>query len=669
MKYKQNAKLRINFLRTQIREHNFNYYVNSSPTISDYSFDMLLNELIDLEKKFPEFFDENSPTARVGNDSNNKFEQSEHKFPMLSLGNTYNFEELLDFDNRIKKIVGENFLYCCELKFDGVSISLTYEQGKLLKAVTRGDGTKGDIVTENVKTITSIPLILRGNDFPELFEIRGEIFMPHKSFITLNKIRQKTGKQLFANPRNAAAGSIKMLNSKEVAKRKLDCFLYYAISNDFLTNSHFENLQRAKTWGFKISDKTKRLKNITEVFEYIKYWETARTTLNYDIDGIVIKIDDTNFQQTLGMTSKSPRWTISYKFKAERVATKLLSVDFQVGRTGTITPVANLKPVLLAGTTVKRSTLHNADYISELNLHYNDTVFVEKAGEIIPQIVGIDLNKRIEKSTPVAFPEICPACKTKLQRNKTEAAFYCTNTNCPPQIKAKIEHFISRKAMNIAAGDATIEALFDASIVKNSADLYYITFNEIVNIDNFAEKSAQNLINSIELSKNVPFERVLYALGIRYVGETISKIIAKNFKNIDNIIAAKYNELTQVNEIGDKIAQEIVNFFANKSNLQIIERLKKAELKFEIETEIETEQFLDGLKIVVTGNFGTSLKRKEIEKLIEKFGGKKVSSVSSKTNLIIAGEKAGSSKIKKAQELGVKIISENDFFDMINTKK
>ncbi len=667
MESKQSAKIRIEQLRNEIREHNFNYYVNSTPTISDYEYDMLLKELIELEKNFPEFFDKNSPSVRVGDDTNNKFSQSEHKFPMLSLGNTYSIEDFTDFDSRIKKIIESDFEYCCELKFDGASISLTYENGRLVKAVTRGDGTKGDVVTENVKTIPSIPLVLRGEGFPDFFEIRGEIFMPHKSFLELNKIRNEKGLQLFANPRNAASGSLKLQNSKEVAKRKLDCFLYYIMADELQSNSHYENLQMAKKWGFKISEETRRAKNISEVFDFIKLWDTKRNELEYDIDGIVIKVDSLEQQKILGETAKAPRWAIAYKFKAERAATKLISVDFQVGRTGAVTPVANLEPVQLAGTTVKRSTLHNSDYITAMDLHYNDTVFVEKAGEIIPQVVDVDYTKRQENAHRVEFPHNCPECGSALIRNESEAAYYCPNEQgCPPQIKGKIEHFIGRKAMDIGAGEATVELLFNQGLVNNIADLYDLKFEDIIKLERFAQKSAQNLIESIADSKKVPFERVLFAMGIRYVGETVSKVIAKNLKNIDSIINATEEELTNIDEVGEKIASEVVKFFSDDKNVELVNRLKNAGLQFETEKIEQAGNSLEGKNIIVTGNFGTSQRRKELEQMVEQYGGKKVSSVSAKTDYIVAGDKAGSSKMKKAEELGIKIITEEEFLKMID---
>ncbi|MBN2890710.1 MAG: NAD-dependent DNA ligase LigA [Bacteroidales bacterium] len=666
MDSKQDAKVRIEQLRTEIREYNYYYYVLSESKISDFQFDSLLKELSELEQKFPEFYDPNSPTVRVGDDRNQQFEEAEHRFPMLSLGNTYSKQDFLEFDNRIRKAIGDDFEYVCELKFDGASISLSYENGKLSKAVTRGDGTKGDVITENIKTISSIPLVLRGNGYPDFFEIRGEIFMPHKVFEYLNEIRRKEGKNEFANPRNAASGSLKTQNSSEVAKRKLDCFLYYFVADNLPSDSHFENLQKCKEWGLKISDNMLKTNSLDDVFKYLEYWENNRNKLEYDIDGVVIKVDSNSLQKALGETAKAPRWAISYKFKAEKALTKLISVDFQVGRTGAVTPVANLEPVFLAGTTVKRSTLHNADYIKALDLHFGDFVFVEKAGEIIPQVVGIDVSKRVLNAQKVVFPTKCPECGTDLIRSEEEAAFFCTNYNgCPPQIKGKIEHFIGRKAMDIEAGGATVEMLYNSNLVKNVADLYDLKFEDVVKLDRFAKKSAENLIKSISKSKKIPFEKVLFSLGIRHVGESLSKVLARHFKSIDKLKDASFDELVEVGEVGDKIAVTVREFFEEEKNNMLIERLKSAGLQFEIDDVELVADILAGKSFIVTGNFGTAQRRSEIEDLVEKFGGKKVSSVSSKTDYIIAGEKAGSSKISKAEKLNIPIISEKDFLDMI----
>ncbi len=668
MSNKENAKKTIIDLRNKLRNHNYQYYVLSNSLISDYEYDIMLKKLEEFEQKFPEFNDVNSPTVRVGDDRNKSFEQVNHSFPMLSLGNTYNKEELEDFDQRVKKIIGENFSYVCELKFDGASISLKYVDGKLVQAATRGDGKQGDNVTENVRTIKSIPLVLQNSDYPKEFEIRGEIFMSHKIFAELNIKREKEGKNLFANPRNAASGSLKQKNSYKLAQRKLDCFLYYLESDTLLSSSHYENLNNCKKWGFKISEHTKKVKTISEVLDFINYWDTERSNLPYDIDGIVIKVDSLDLQSELGETSKAPRWAISYKFKAERVLTKLLSVDFQVGRTGAVTPVANLEPVQLAGTVVKRASLHNADFISNLDLFYKDLVYVEKGGEIIPKIVGIDKEKRAQDAEKVNFVEFCPECNTKLERIEDEAINYCRNSNnCPPQIKGKIEHFISRKAMDIGGGEATVNLLHNNNLIQNFADLYELKTEQLVSLERFGKKSANNLISSINKSKENPFEKVLYALGIRFVGETISKIIVKHYKSIDKIIDAKFEELVEVDEIGDKIAESIVEYFSVDENITLINRLQNSGLQFKSEAT-EGSNSLGGKSFVITGNFGTSARRKELGNIVENFGGKKRSSISKNTDYVIAGEKAGSSKIKKANELKIPIISEQDFLEIINSK-
>ncbi len=665
---KESAKKRIDYLRKVLQEHNYYYYVLAQPKISDYEYDMLMKELIELEKQFPEFDDPNSPSKRIGDDRDQKFEQDDHKFPMLSLNNTYNFEELKEFDSRIKKTLQEKYEYVCELKFDGVSISLTYENGTFTKALTRGDGYRGDVVTENVKTIRSIPLKLRAEGYPALFEIRGEIIMPYNAFEKLNEQRRKEGLPEFANPRNAAAGSIKLQHSAEVAKRELDCFLYYLAADELPSDSHYQNLQLAKKWGFKISEHIKKTDSIEGVFDYIQYWDKERKNLPYAIDGIVIKIDSIRQQKILGHTSKAPRWAIAYKFEAEKALTQLISVDFQVGRTGAITPVANLQPVHLSGTIVKRATLHNADYIEALDLHYGDYVWVEKSGEIIPKIISVEISKRPPNAQKVKFPEKCPECGTPLKRNQDEAIYYCPNSNgCPPQIKGKLEHFVSRKAMDILAGSSTINQLYEKGLVRTIADFYDLKVDDVKNLEGFAEKSAQNLIKSIEASKKVPFDRVLYALGIRYVGERTSKILAKKFKNIDNLMKADENTLTQIDEIGEKIAKSIVEFFSDPENIRIIEKLKKAGVNMKMDEETN-EQPLKGMNIVITGNFGTPQRRKELENMVEKLGGKKQSSVSLKTNYVVAGEKPGASKIKKAKQLNIPIISEQQFLKLIHNE-
>ncbi len=655
-------------LRNNLSKHNYNYYVLSQAVISDYEYDMMMKELETLEKQFPEFDDANSPTKRVGNDLSNTFTQVEHEYPMLSLGNTYNINELNDFDKRIKNIIDSDtpFIYTCELKFDGTAISIKYKNGKYFQAVTRGDGLKGDDVTENVRTIRSIPLKLQTNDYPDEFEVRGEIIMPHKVFERLNAEREDIGETPFANPRNAASGTLKMKSSAIVAKRNLDAFLYFMLGKNLPSDSHYQNLQNLKKWGFKISDDIKQAKNINEVFEFINYWDTERNNLEYDIDGVVIKVDSKELQEELGMTGKSPRWAISYKFKAERVATKLLNITYQVGRTGAITPVADLKPIQLAGTTVKRASLHNADIIKELDVRIGDTVLVEKGGEIIPKIVDIDIEKRPAGLSETNYIENCPACKHPLIRKQDEAKHYCPNEYaCPPQIKGKIEHFVSRNAMNINCGEATINALYEAGFIKNIADLYELTFEQVYSLEGFKEKSAKNLLESIQKSKNIPFENVLFAVGIRYVGNITAKVLAKNLKNISNLQKADFEELIAVDEIGDKIAESIIDFFKNDHNLKIIERLKSYGLQFEISEDNQVDNKLNGAKIVISGTFKNH-SRDELKKLIEQYGGKNTSSVSKSTDFFLAGENVGPSKLEKVEKFGIKKISENEFINMIN---
>ncbi len=653
-------------LRKELNTHNHNYYVLSSPTIFDYEYDMLLKELMELETAHPEFFDKNSPTQRVGNDINTEFTQITHKYPMLSLGNTYNEAELKDFDNRVKKALNEPYKYVCELKFDGASISLSYENGKLKHAVTRGDGEKGDDVTANIKTIKSIPLVLHGNDYPANFEIRGEIFIPHKGFELMNKEREEAGEPLFSNPRNTASGSLKIQNSAIVAKRPLDCFLYYILSDSLPFDSHYENLQAAKNWGFKIPSQIEVYSNINDVIKYIDKWENGRKSLGFDIDGIVIKVDSVMQQKMLGFTAKSPRWAISYKFKAEKVATKLLSIDYQVGRTGAVTPVANLKPVQLAGTTVKRASLHNQDIINALGLHLNDTVYVEKGGEIIPKIVGVDTSLRNTGSEKVEFIKNCPECNTPLVRLEGEAAHYCPNEKeCPPQIKGKIVHFISRKAMNIdSLGEETIDLLLRNRIIKNIADLYDLKKEQLLPLERMAEKSASNIIESIENSKKVPFERLLFALGIRHVGATVAKNLAKAFKNIENISNATFESLIEADEIGDKIAYSVIDYFKDADSNEIVGRLKRHNLRFEIVESKPQSDKLNGLSIIASGKL-QNFSREEIKKVIEDNGGKAVSSISKNTNYLLAGENIGPNKLEKATKLGIPIISESEFMEMI----
>lgn len=657
---------RIIELRNELNNHNHKYYVLSAPSISDYDYDMLINELIELENNNTEFFDENSPTQRVGSDINTEFKQIEHKYAMLSLGNTYNDEELRDFDGRILKVLNEPYQYVCELKYDGASISLTYENGKLTHAVTRGDGQKGDDVTSNVKTIKSIPLSLQNSAYPENFEIRGEIFIPLKGFEAMNEKRIADGEEPFKNPRNTASGSLKTQNSADVAKRPLDCFLYYLLSDNLPSDSHYQNLQEAKGWGFKVPGEIKKCKNIDEVIAFVAKWEEERHNLDFEIDGIVIKVDSIQQQRALGFTAKSPRWAISYKFKAERVATTLLSIDYQVGRTGAVTPVANLEPVQLAGTTVKRASLHNADIIENLDLHLNDSVFVEKGGEIIPKIVGVETEKRDTNAVKVNFIEQCPVCNTNLQREEGEAAHICPNgKGCFPQIKGKIVHFIHRKAMNIdSLGEETIDLLLREQLINNIADLYELKTEQILPLERMAEKSANNIVESIKLSKQTPFEQVLFGLGIRHVGATVAKNLAKAFKNIDRLSQATFEELIEVDEIGDKIAYSVVDYFNEDENRVLVNRLKEANLQFEIiEAEPQSNK-LEGLNIIASGKL-SNFSREEIKKVIEDNGGKPVSSISKKTSYLIAGENIGPNKLEKATKLGIPIISEDEFMQMI----
>lgn len=660
---------RIEFLRDELNRHNHNYYVLSAPVISDYEFDQMMLELQQLESAHPESFDPNSPTQRVGSDISKEFKQVSHRYPMLSLGNTYSRGEVSDFYDRVSRgLEGEPFEIVCELKYDGTSISLWYENGKLDKAVTRGDGEKGDDVTENVKTIKSVPLVLQGDDYPKSFEIRGEILMPWDVFEKLNKERSANDESLFANPRNAASGTIKTQNSKEVAKRKLDSFLYYLLGENLPFSTHYENLLAAKKWGFKISDASRVCRSIDEVFEFISYWDEERKNLPVATDGIVLKVNSIRQQQMLGYTAKSPRWAIAYKFQAERACTKLKSVSFQVGRTGAVTPVANLEPVQLSGTIVKRASLHNADVIASLDLYIGDMVYVEKGGEIIPKIVGVDYEQRgAEVTQKVEFLTICNECGTPLVREAGEAAYYCPNeSNCPPQIKGRIEHFVGRKAMDINLGEENVNLLYQKKLIHNVADLYDLKFNDLSGLDRWGEVSARNLLDSLERSKNVPFERVLFALGIRYVGVTTAKKIANALKNIENIENASGMDLLAVDEVGEIIAKSVVDYFANDENRAIIHRLKEYGLQFSLDEEVlkQHSDKLAGLSIVISGTFSNH-SRDELKELIEKNGGKNVSSISSKTHYLLAGENMGPAKLEKAQKLNVKIISEQEFEEMI----
>lgn len=657
----------INSLRDELNRHNYNYYVLSAPTISDYDFDMKMKELQRLETLHPELDDPNSPTKRVGSDISNEFKQITHSYPMLSLANTYSNAEVTDFYMRIRKALGVDFLVDCELKYDGTSISLRYEDGRLVRAVTRGDGEKGDDVTENVRTISSIPLVLQGTGYPDVFEIRGEILMPWSVFNELNVERVENGLPPFANPRNAASGTLKLLNSKEVAKRKLDAYLYYFISDDEDYSSHYENLQKAKVWGFKISDASKRCSTLEEIFDYIQYWDVARRELPVATDGIVLKVDAVEQQNLLGFTSKTPRWAIAYKFQAERIATQLKSVSFQVGRMGTITPVANLEPVTLSGTVVKRASLHNADIIAGLDLHIGDSVYVEKGGEIIPKIVGVDEEARKSGvGERVYFISQCPECGTELKRMEGEAAHYCPNdTTCPPQIKGRIIHFASRKAMNINLGEENVNLFYELGMVKNVADLYSLNFQEIASLPRWGMQSAKRLAESLEQSKSVPFDRVLFALGIRYVGSTTAKKIASALQNIEAISSASYQTLMDIDEVGEVIANSVMEFFANEQNRNIVNRLKEAGLQFALgQAEEQASNKLEGLSIVISGTF-ERYSRDELKQLIEAHGGKNVSSISSKTDYVLAGANMGPAKLEKANALGVKIISEADFIKMI----
>lgn len=664
----QEAKLRIAELREQLHTYNYNYYVLSQPNISDYEFDMLLKELMNLEKQFPEFNDPNSPTQRVGSDINLEFNQVEHKYPMLSLGNTYSEEEIRDFENRVRKLIDGKIEYVCELKYDGTSISLTYKNGKLIQAITRGDGVRGDDVTANVRTIQSVPLQLNGSEYPDEFEIRGEILMPFSVFDRLNAERIELGETPFANPRNAASGTLKMQNSSLVAKRNLDCYLYYLLGRDIPSRFHDQNLKYAASWGLKVPEDVSVCKNIDEVIAFIKEWEVKRNSLPVPIDGIVIKVNSLDQQEELGFTAKSPRWAISYKYKAERVATHLLSISYQVGRTGSITPVANLEPVLLAGTTVKRASLHNADIIKNLDLHTNDLVYVEKGGEIIPKIVGIEISVRNSNAKAIEFIESCPECGTTLIRKEGEANHYCPNEmGCPPQIKGKIEHFISRKAMNIdGLGEETIDLLFTKGLIFDVADLYQLTKEDIVPLERMGEKSADRILKSIQDSLSIPYERVLFALGIRYVGETVAKKLAKAIPTIDLLSESKLEELILVDEIGEKIAQSLVEFFASDHSKILIQKLKNygIQLKREESQAENSSNKLEGLSIVISGTFNKH-SREELKEIIELHGGKNVSSISKKTSFLLAGENIGPSKLLKVEQLGIPTKTEDEFLELI----
>lgn len=658
---------RIDQLREELHTHNYNYYVLNAPVITDQEFDHLMRELQDLEAKHPERFDPNSPSVRVGSDLNKNFKQVEHKYPMLSLGNTYSQAEVTEFYDRVSKSLNEDFEICCEMKFDGTSISLTYEHGKLVQAVTRGDGVRGDDVTDNVKTIRTIPLILHG-DYPDSFEMRGEILMPWDVFEELNRERELREEPLFANPRNAASGTLKSQNSAVVASRKLDAYLYYMLGENLPHDGHYENLMEAEKWGFKISHITKKVHSLQEIFDFINYWDVERKNLPVATDGIVLKVNSLRQQRNLGYTAKSPRWAIAYKFQAERALTRLNKVTYQVGRTGAVTPVANLDPVQLSGTTVRRASLHNADIIASLDLHIGDMVYVEKGGEIIPKITGVDIDSRSADAEKVEFISHCPECGSKLIRYEDEAAFYCPNeTGCPPQIKGKIEHFISRRAMNIEGlGPETVDQFYQEGLIHNVADLYSLSADDICRLDRMGEKSADNIIQGIARSKEVPYERVLFALGIRFVGETVAKKVAKAFRSIDALAAANLDALIHVDEIGLKIAQSIISYFADDKNRELVERLRNAGLKLEADEEDLSghTDILQGKSIVISGVFSRH-SRDEYKELIEKHGGKNVGSISKKTSFILAGDNMGPSKLEKARSLGIAIIDENEFLSMI----
>lgn len=659
---------RILQLRKELHEHNYKYYVLNQPEISDQEFDFMMKELQELEARHEDMFDPNSPTQRVGSDINQEFTQVTHKYPMLSLANTYSQEEVADFYNSVKKgLNGEDFEICCELKYDGLSISLTYEDGKLVRGVTRGDGVHGDDVTANVKTIRSIPLVLKDGDWPKEFEIRGEILMPWNVFERLNQEREAAEEPMFANPRNAASGTLKSQNSALVASRNLDAYLYYLLGDELPGDGHYENLEKAREWGFKISEGMRKVKTLQEIYDFIDYWDTERKNLPVATDGIVLKVNSLRQQRALGYTAKNPRWAIAYKFKAERACTRLNEVTFQVGRTGAVTPVANMEPVQLAGTTVRRATLNNEDFIRSLDLHIGDYVYVEKGGEIIPKIVGVDIEQRPIISQPVRFIANCPECGAKLVRYEGEAAYYCPNdAGCPPQIKGRIEHFISRKAMNIdSIGPETVDDFYRHGLVRNVADLYDIGVQQI-NGDGSRQKSAEKIVNGIEASKQVPFERVVFALGIRFVGETTARLLARHFKTIDALAAASLQDLLEVEGVGEVIAKSVMTYFRNPVTMQIVERLRGYGLQMALSEEqmSSATDKLAGKSIVISGVFAHH-SRDEYKQMIEQNGGKNVGSISGKTSFILAGENMGPAKLQKAEKLGIQIVDEEAFLKMI----
>lgn len=658
-------KDRIDQLRALLNEQNYRYYVLNDPLMSDFEYDKLMRELQDLEQANPQYADPNSPTQRVGSDRANQFASVTHRFPMQSLSNTYSREEVTDFDTRIRKEVGE-VEYVCELKFDGTSISLLYEHGRLVRAATRGDGTVGDDVTENVRTIRSIPLQLRGGGYPDLFEIRGEILMPYKSFERLNREREDIGETPFANPRNAAAGSLKQQSSAVTASRDLDAYLYMLAGDEMPYATHYESLLAARQWGFKVSDQMKLCRNLDEVMDFIRYWDKARESLPFATDGVVIKVNSYAMQKQLGSTAKAPRWAVAYKFKAEQALTRLLSVDFQVGRTGAITPVANLEPVQLAGTVVKRASLHNAEQIALLDIRLGDMVYVEKGGEIIPKITEIELSERPAESQPFEFITRCPECGTELVKYEGEARHYCPNSSsCPPQIVGRIVHFISRKAMNIEGlGDETVQLLYDNGLVHDISDLYTLKRADLVRLPRLGEKSADNILRNIEASKQVPFARVLFAIGIRFIGETTAKILARQFKNIDALIHADPEQLIEAEEVGEKIARSIIEYFADAENMRIVERLRSYGLQFQNQVQEGATDRLAGLNFVISGTF-VHHSRDQLKELIERHGGRNLSGVSSNVNYLLAGQNIGPAKLAKASKLGVKMINEEEFMQML----
>ena len=664
----ENAKQRIQQLVDELNRHNHLYYVLSSPAISDFEYDKLLKELEQLEQQFPSLVDPYSPTQRVGSDLTGEFVQVKHKYQMLSLANTYSPEELTDFDARVRKVIDSGLEYVCELKYDGVAIGITYRNGVLAQAVTRGDGTVGDDVTANVRTIKSIPIKLHGDDFPAEFEIRGEIVMPRNVFDSINKQREVDGDAPFANPRNAASGTLKLLDPNVVASRKLDCYLYYVLGENLPYESHYQNLVKAREWGFKVPDTIHLATSINKVLDFINDWETKRHSLLFDTDGVVVKVNSLKQQKALGFTAKTPRWAIAYKYKAEQAATELLSIDFQVGRTGAITPVANLMPVQLAGTTVKRASLHNADQIALLDIRVGDMVLVEKGGEIIPKIVGVDTSKRPQEAIPFEFITACPECGAALVRPEGEAKHYCPNdTGCPPQIKGRIEHFISRKALNIdGLGEETVELLYSKGLIHDVADLYTLSKEQLLGLDRFAQKSADNAIASIKKSLEIPFPRVLFGIGIRYVGETTAKKLAQHFESLEAIMNATTDDLLAVDEVGERIAASIKEFFSIPKNRDIVSRLRE----FGLQLQVDKSQFealsakLVGMNVVISGSF-SSISREELKELIAKHGGNNQSAVSGNTTMLVAGDKIGPAKLDKARKLGVRIVSEEEFFKLI----